>query len=532
VRRASPAGSGGEASAIGVACAVTTGIAPQSVVAVIGAGTMGAGIAQVAAQAGHRVLVFDARPGAAEQARDRIAADLARLAQKGKLDSAVAKATSDRIACAHALGHCAPAALVIEAIVEDMKAKQDLFRDLERIVQDGAIIASNTSSFSITALAASCRRPERVAGMHFFNPAPVLRLVEVVCGLATAPAVAQALYATAQAWGKKPVHAKSTPGFIVNRCARPYYGEALRLLAEGAADPPTLDAVLREAGGFRMGPFELMDLIGIDVNFAVTRSVWEAFFHDPRYTPSCIQQDLVAGGRLGRKTGRGFYEYGDNARPPAPRDEPPRSAPERVTLHGKAGAASALVERMAAAGVAVEQACGHATLGDGAIDVGGAWLAQTDGRTATVRGGEAGVRDLVLFDLALDYAKCTRIAVARADMCSALPSNAVVGALQKAGMAVSVIDDVAGLCVMRTVALLANEAADAVTQAIASAADVDLAMCNGVNYPRGPLAWADAIGPARVREVIGNLARHYGEDRYRISPLLTRRAASGASLLD
>jgi len=499
-------------------------------VAVIGAGAMGSGIAQVAARAGHRVLLFDTRLGGAEDARKRIGADLDRLAQKGKLDPAQARSIAERIVCVHALGDCALAALVIEAIVEDLDAKQELLSEIERVVSDRTILASNTSSFSITALGARCRRPERVVGMHFFNPAPVLALVEVVSGLATSTDTAQCIYATAQRWGKKPVHAKSTPGFIVNRCARPFYGEALRLLAERAADVATLDAVMRETGGFRMGPFELIDLIGLDVNFAVTRSVWQAFFHDPRYTPSGLQQELVAAGRLGRKSGRGFYDYAKDAQPPAPQSAPPCPAPLRVIVHGKTDAASALVERMTGAGIEVQEAPRHPVLGDGAIETGPGWLVPTDGRTATARAATAGLPNVVVFDLALDYGRCTRMAVAFADGCDQDAGNAAVGALQKAGMAISRLDDVAGLCVMRTVALLANEAADAVTQAIATPQDIDAAMCDGVNYPRGPLAWADTVGPARVRDVIANLGAHYGEDRYRVSPLLLRRAASGTPL--
>ena len=213
----------------------------------------------------------------------------------------------------HALGAFVSAGLVVEAIVEDLDVKRKLLRELEVVVPPGTILASNTSSLSITALAAGLKHPGRVVGMHFFNPAPVLPLVEVVSGLATDAAIADVVYATAAAWGKKPVHATSTPGFIVNRCARPFYAEALALLTERAADPATIDAVLREAGAFRMGAFELMDLIGHDVNLAVTKSVWEAYFHDPRYRPSVLQQERVAAGYLGRKSGRGIYAYGANA---------------------------------------------------------------------------------------------------------------------------------------------------------------------------------------------------------------------------
>jgi 3-hydroxybutyryl-CoA dehydrogenase len=312
----------------------------DAVVAVIGAGAMGAGIAQIAAQAGHRVRLHDARPGAAAQAQAASATTLAALAAKGKLSTDAATQAAARIEPVGALADVAGSALVVEAIIEDLAVKRALFAELEAIVGDGTILATNTSSLSVTALAAGLRLPGRVVGMHFFNPAPVLPLVEVISGLATDRAVAECVHATATAWGKTPVHASSTPGFIVNRCARPFYAEALRLLAERAADCATIDAVLRDAGGFRMGPFELMDLIGHDVNFAVTRSVWEAYFNDPRFLPSVLQRELVDAGFLGRKSGRGFYDYAAGAARPVARDEPSGAAPAAITIHGDLGPAA------------------------------------------------------------------------------------------------------------------------------------------------------------------------------------------------
>ncbi len=505
---------------------------PDATIAVIGAGAMGAGIAQIAAQAGHRVLLFDARINGAEDAHRKLAATFEQLAAKGKLSAELAQTAAKRIVPIHALGDCVSAKLVIEAIVEDLDAKRDLWRNLEVVVAPETILATNTSSLSVTAMAAGLKVPARVAGLHFFNPAPVMPLVEVVSGLATDPDVAATLYATALAWGKAPVHARSTPGFIVNRCARPFYGEALRLLAEGAANPATLDAVMREAGGFRMGPFELMDLVGNDVNLAVTTSVWRAYFHDPRFTPSILQQEMVAAGRLGRKSGRGYHDYSPGAVVPVPALESSCPVPARVVVYGELGPAAALVERMLDTGIDVAQVAPQKPFPTGVIGVGGAWLALTDGRTATARAAASGAHDMVVFDLALDFAKCSRLAVARADLCSDAAYAAAVGALQAAGIAVSRLDDVAGLAVMRTVAMLANEAADAAKEGIAAPGDIDAAMQKGVNYPRGPLAWADAIGIARVREVLVHLAAHYGEDRYRVSPLLTRRAVAGGRLVD
>ena len=509
---------------------VTGPLARETVVAVIGAGAMGAGIAQVAAVAGHPVRLFDTRMGAADEARGNLAKTLDGLSVKGKLSGDAARAAIGRITAVHALGDCAGAGLVIEAIVEDLGVKRALLQALEVVVAADTILATNTSSLSITALAAGMKQPARVVGMHFFNPAPVLPLVEVVSGLATDPHVAATVHATAAAWGKLPVHATSTPGFIVNRCARPFYAEGFRLLHERAADPATIDAVMREAGGFRMGPFELTDLIGHDVNFAVTRSVWEAYHYDPRYTPSVFQQELVAAGYLGRKSGRGIYDYAPGAEKPAPQSEAAQPPLARVTIHGDLGPAAPLAKRLAQRGVIVAMAGALAAFPDGAIEVAGTLLALTDGRTATARAAAASMTDLVVFDLAADYAACSRLAVARADGCHESAWTHAVSALQAAGIAVSRLDDVAGLAVMRTVAMLANEAADAVTQGIASAADVDLAMQKGVNYPQGPLAWADAMGVTRVRDVLANLAAHYGEDRYRISPLIARRCVAGTPL--
>ena len=503
-------------------------------IGVIGAGAMGAGIAQIAAQAGHRVSLFDTRMGAADQAKAAIGETLAKLAAKGKIDVAESQAAAARIVAVHTLGDLVSARLVVEAIVEDLAVKRTLLRELEVVVGPDAILATNTSSLSITALAAGMKHPGRVAGMHFFNPAPLLPLVEVVSGLATDPEVANTLYATALAWGKSPVHAQSTPGFIVNRCARPFYAEALRVLAERAADPATLDAIMREAGGFRMGPFELMDLIGLDVNIAVTRSVWEAFFHDARFTPSVTQHEMVAAGYLGRKAGRGFYDYSAGAAKPAPSTEPAQPRPAKVVHLSELRMGGELVARLAAAGITAESGKSDPRFPGGALRLENgtdhAWLVPADGRTATSVAATAGVRDVVTFDLAFDYARCPRLAVARSDGCSDAAYAAAVGALQAAGVAVSRIDDVAGLIVLRTVAMLANEAADAVTQGIASAADIDVALQKGVNYPLGPLAWADALGLAFVRDTLHNLATHYGEDRYRLSPLIARRCASEGSL--
>ncbi|NMG66717.1 3-hydroxyacyl-CoA dehydrogenase PaaC [Azoarcus indigens] len=496
---------------------------PQTSVLVIGAGAMGAGIAHVAAAAGHPVYLYDTRAEAIERGIAGIGKDLAFLVSKGRMEEAERAAVLGRVSAVTDLAQAADAGLAIEAIVENLEVKQSLFKQLEALLPTDAILASNTSSLSITAMAAALARPERLGGLHFFNPAPRMKLVEIVSGLATDPAIAETLYATAKAWGKVPVHAKSTPGFIVNRVARPFYAEALRVLAERAAEPATVDAALREGCNFPMGPFELMDLIGHDVNFAVTNSVFDAYFGDRRFAPSLIQQELVAAGRLGRKSGHGFYNYAEGAAKPQAQEEELHTADLPVTAVGDLGAAAALIGRLESAGVEVRRESGDAGV-QGWLEIGSARLTLSDGRSASRRAAEEGIANLVLFDLCLDYATTPRLLLSRSDDCGHGAWGAVVGTLQRAGIVVSRIDDIAGMVALRTVAMLANEGSDAVLQGIGNAADIDTAMRFGTNYPRGPLSWADQLGLGFVAKVLLNLREHYGEERYRVSPLLQRLA--------
>jgi len=487
-------------------------------VVVIGAGTMGSGIAEVAALAGHRVYLRDTSEAALERSIAQIHRSLDRRVERGRLEPAQRDAIAARLKPVDTTRALDQVGLVIEVIVENLDVKVAVLRQIESEVGPDTIIATNTSSLSVTAIAGRLARPEQVVGMHFFNPATVLPLVEVISGAATAPEVTGTIFETAKAWGKVPVLCRSTPGFIVNRVARPYYGEALRLLQEQACTPATLDAVMRECGGFKMGPCELMDLIGHDVNFAVTKSVFEAFFGDPRYKPSLVQKDLVDAGWLGRKSGRGFFDHRDGAVPPVPDDSSIEAIfPVSVHIEGHLGPAAALGELLLEQGrVPVDKR--HGT---GLLRVDGLALALSDGRTATERSTVLG-EPVVLFDLALDYRACSRVALAAAAQCSDDHLAKAVGLFELLGKKVSVLADAPGLAVMRTVAMLVNEAADAVQQGIASSPDVDEAMRKGVNYPIGPMAWGQRIGLGHVAAVVRHLGQGYGEDRYRTSLWLQR----------
>jgi 3-hydroxybutyryl-CoA dehydrogenase len=381
-------------------------------IGVLGAGTMGSGIAQVAAMSGHDVVVIDSHAPSIDNARQGIEKSIAREVEKERLTDSKAADIVRRIRFVGSAGDYQlfqGCGLVIEAIIEDLETKQKAFRGVEQAVGESAIIATNTSSLSVAAIAGACKYPGRVIGIHFFNPATVLPLVEIVGALTSDTDAVSRARQLIDAWGKVTVLAADTPGFIVNRVARPFYGESLRIYEEGIADIPTIDWALKEIGGFKMGPFELMDLIGNDVNFAVTRGVFEALGFDPRYRPSVTQRRMVEANRFGRKSGAGYYDYAKGAEKPQP---------------------------------TIDRAIG-------------------------------------------------------------------------------------GQIVHRVVAMLINEAADAVLFRIATPRDIDLAMTKGVNYPKGLLAWADEIGAGNVVERLAALQEEYGEDRYRPSALLRRMAREG-----
>jgi len=470
----------------------------DTVVGVVGAGTMGTGIAQVAAAAGHPVLLYDAVPGAAERAVSLV-------------DSRVPDPL--RLTATGSLADLAPARIVVEAVVEDLAVKRRLFADLEQVLAADCVLATNTSSLSPAALAAGMAYPERIVGLHFFNPVPLMRLVEIVAGPATSAAVVDVVADLAAAWGKTAVRSTPTPGFIVNRVARPFYAEAWRLYEERTADPATIDRVLTGAGGFRMGPFALMDLIGHDVNEAVTRSVWTAFGHDSRFAPSLAQRQLVEAGWLGRKTGRGVYEHPGNHAPVA---ADARKAQLEVVAHGT-GELRSLLDRSGVAVLDGDGDGGNVELPSGAL------LVRCSGTTATALSARHGT-PVIVADRTLDDATATAIAVALSDGCPQGSRDEAVGLLQSADLEVHVVDDAPGLVVTRTVAMLVNLAVDALQQGVASRADIDTALRLGTNYPLGPLEWGERWGFGTVHRILTAMQAAYGDPRYRPSQLLQRMA--------
>lgn len=470
----------------------------STIVGVCGAGAMGAGIAQVAAQAGHSVVILDQNEEALARGRDTVGKGLSALVRRGKLTQAEADAAAARCEWALDAASLAPVGLVIEAIVENAEIKRALFRQIEEIVAQDAVIATNTSSLAVTALAAGRKNPARYMGLHFFNPAPVMKLVEVILGAETDAMLAASALRLMNSWGKTAVTARDVPGFIVNRVARPFYGEGWRALEEGVADAATLDFLYRDLAGFRMGPFELGDLIGHDVNMAAAKSVFDAYYGRTRFTPSLMQGRLVAAGRLGRKSGRGVYSYTDE-KPPAP----------------------ALVAPPAAA---AEQSLLNQVLLLGPVEIGGATIMLTDGRAASHIAGEAGA-PVALIDYVRDSAAATSIAFAASD------NDAAAAAMEfarRCGKSAARLKDRPGLVVFRTLLQLANCAADAVRDQVATAEAIDTAMMNGVNYPFGPLDWARQSGFREVNAALDHIAEETGEAMYRPGEWL--RAAARRAL--
>jgi 3-hydroxybutyryl-CoA dehydrogenase len=480
-------------------------------VLVVGAGIMGIGIAQVAALAGHSVLLYDVAPEAATNALTRLRQTFDKLVAREKYTQQTASQALLRIKAIRSFEEATGVALVIEAVVEDIDIKRSLLQQLETIVSDDCILASNTSSISVSALARDMVRPQRLVGMHFFNPVPQMRLVEVVSGVHTSPAVRQSISELAEAWGKVPVQAQSTPGFIVNRIARPYYAETLALLQERAAEPTVVDACLR-AAGFRMGPCELMDLIGQDTNLAVTRSVYAANFYDKRYMPSPLQQSMVDAGLLGRKSGRGFYDYSEPAVATATGIVAPQDTPQHneLGIHGDNAIADHFASVLDERGSQYQRRKDSDWCG---LQVDDAQLRLTDGRPASQTGA-----DVAVFDLPLT--RDGALAWSGAGNMSARWIAAVPQWLAIFGFNAQQVADTPGLVVARTIAMLINEAADAVQQGVCSETDADTAMQLGVNYPAGPFAWLADWDVAAVVLLLDRLDDYYRGERYRVSPWL------------
>lgn len=516
-------------------------------VAVLGAGTMGRGITQLLLQAGATVTLVDPVQGAGEAARDALAGLFERLSERGRIaeqpDTLLA-----RLTLAPRLPHGSPARWVFEAAPEELGLKRGVLAEAEALAP-AALLATNTSTLSIAAIASACREPARVVGVHFFNPAPLMPLVEVVPHAGTSAAVTAAAVAVARSLGRTPVVARDLPGFIVNRLARPYYLEAIRLAAEGG-DVATIDACMR-AAGFRMGPFELLDLIGLDVNLAASVSVYEAFFHEPRYRPHPLQKSLVAAGRLGRKAGQGFYRYVDGQ--PV---EPQRIEPEGASSNGGSGAPRArvngsgplpellrghfapapseaeaeIVLHCAAAGPNGRAAAGpDRGRGNGPLHLTLCW-----GRSAPLSGVGFSVvpPPTALSQLPADEGAGPSTPLTFELLAGRTTASADIAhaktLLGQAGISTLVVADQPGGVAFRLVAGLINEAVTALAEGVADADTLDLALRLGVNYPAGPLAWAMALGLPQVAAALEGLASQLGAARYAPHPLLRRHAASGA----
>ncbi len=491
---------------------MTVALEADAEVGVVGGGAMGAGIAQVAAAAGHPVVVLEIDQARADRAVASVQSGLARAVEKGRL----AQGTAGAVRATTDVAELAGCGLVVEAVAEDLGIKRDLFARVEQVVGADCVLTTNTSSLSIDAIAAQLGDPAQLVGMHFFNPAPVMKLVEVVTGLRTSPEAAARVTATAERWGKTAVPCASAPGFIVNRVARGYYSEALRVVEETGLAPYVVDTLFREAGGFKLGPLEVTDLIGQDVNAAVTASVWQATALDPRYRPSGLQQRYVDAGWLGRKTGRGFYDH--SAEPSLP----PEPAAQPVTGPVRLGPGSPLRPLLTRSGAELVD---HADAGGWAVLPSGALLGLTGGHLAATHAAREG-QDVVLLDLALDWTSAQRVG-ATATSRSALAE--LRGVL--AGIAVTELPDTPGLLLARTLALLVDEAAELAGRGT-PAATVDTAVRLGVGYPLGPLEWGDRAGPAWLVDLLDTLERLMPGGRYRVSTPLRRTAVTVGRLRD
>ncbi len=497
---------------------------PGLTLAVVGAGVMGRGIARVAAQAEMRVLLHDASEGVAAQAVVDIHDALQASVRKGRLTAEAAGAAMACLQPVSSLSDLRNADIVIEAIVEDLPTKHALFSALEETVGTTCVLATNTSSLSVTAIAGACESPERVVGVHFFNPVPAMKLVEVIDGARSDPAVGDAMMALVRRIGHTPVRVRDTPGFLVNHAGRGFGTEALRILAEGVAEPPVIDTILREQAGFRLGPFELLDLVGLDVAVPVMESVYRQFWDEPRFRPSPILVQRRAAGLLGMKSGEGFYRYREGRRVATSALTPPRVPTPSVWISAAepalADAARTLLSGLGASidGGTTPSAmsiCVVTPVGD---DVTSCAVREQLDATRTV------ALDVV-------FSNATHRVLMRSPITTPEVQTQMESLLTSDGGGVSTIHDSAGLVAQRVVALIVNIACDIAQQGIAAPADIDLAVTLGLGYPRGPLAWGDALGAPTVARILTRLHALSGDPRYRLSPWLRRRADLGLSLL-
>ena len=495
-------------------------------VGIVGAGAMGRGIAQIAAQAGSTVKLFDNNLEAARAAVQALQVQWDRLLQKGRISPDDLAGYKSRVIVVDTLQALADCSLVVEAIVERLDAKKSLFATLESLLAPTAVLASNTSSLSITAIAAGLQRPQQVVGFHFFNPVPLMKVVEVVAGLKTDAKLCDDLAAYARQMGHTPVRALDTPGFIVNHAGRAYGTEALRVAGEGVADFVTIDRILRDQAGFKLGPFELMDLTALDVSHPVMESIYHQYYEEDRYRPSVITAQRLAGGVLGRKTGEGFYRYVDGVAQIAAEAPPP--SPERVPpvwVSPRAARRAELLQLLKDLGAHIETGASPspealtlvAPLGFDITTV--AVVERLDpARTVGI--------DLLIADAATKRRVLATNPATRIDM-----RHAAQALFSRDGKPVSVIRDSGGFVTQRVVACIVNIASDICQQRVCTPQDLETAVTLGLGYPLGPLAMGDRYGPANVLEVLFNMQTVYGDQRYRPSPWLRRRGAIGLSLL-
>jgi 3-hydroxybutyryl-CoA dehydrogenase len=512
-------------------------VSAPRVIGVAGAGTMGSGIAQLACLSGARTLLHDPAPDALERGLESIRAQLERAAQRGRLDAADAGAAAARLEPAVALSELAPCELVIEAAPESLEIKQSLFAQLaDRIVPDDCVLATNTSSLLVTAVASAVTRPERVVGMHFFNPAPVMRLLEVVAGVESSDAALALARAAGEAMGKYVIDAVDGTGFLVNRCNRPFGLEGLRLLQERIASLEQIDTCCRLGGGFRMGPFELMDLVGVDVGLDIARSFYTQSFGEPRWRPSPITVKTVAAGRLGRKSGRGYYDYTSGPhRPPDPDPLPVGREDGLVVIAGDSPLALELRDACENSGWRVAEPGETDTVPFLILDLLGGEepAAPLEGGPQAIccAGGSLGALDpaggAVGFHALPPFAETALVELTRSADSTPTAAAATERLFATLGKRTAWVGDAPGLVLGRIVCQLVNEAAFALGDGVGSAEDIDAGMVYGLGHPRGPLHWADQIGLDQVLLVLDGLYDEYREERYRAAPVLRRLAWSG-----